>query len=366
MNKKSNKFFSCLIGLLIFQPLMGQKIISKSEIFLDSVMVKEHIPGLAYAIIRNGEIQKSGIMGKANLQWNTDVTTQTVFQLASCSKIFCALLLGKLFDNAILRPGETLSEIMDSIPDSWKNITILQLAAHQSGIKIEDFSNAKTSRQALEIARRAGMDYEPGTRSAYVSSDYWVLLYVIEKITGMKYYNALKKYVLTPLNLEHTFVSNLDVDYTTTSDIIPQQAQEYHWWKNDTTLRISEFNFYPTSYGAGGIYSSISDLAKIAEVFDKGDFISKNTRQLITNPVYLKDGKAGEFGLGLVNRNYQGHHIVEHSGGPALADFVRFEEEKLTFIVLTNNRGLYPYLSKALATFYINNLSMPAIPEDWE
>lgn len=358
-----------LVSLFFLLSIAGKKSFAQqkdTDAFLKGIMQKEHIPGLAYAIIKDGKILKTGTFGKANLQWNASVTNQTVFQLASCSKLYAALLLGKLFDNEILNPDHLISAFIDSIPESWKQITILQLASHQSGIKIADFSKTKTSKEALELAKTTGMEYEPGTKSAYVSSDYWVLQYIIEKVTGMKYFDALKKYVLIPLNLTHTFVSNLTIDFTTTYDIIPQQAQEYHWWKNDSSLRASEFVFYPTSYAAGGIYTSIDDFVKVAIAIDKGSFISAKTKKLITNPVLLKNGEPGSYGLGLVNRIYEGYQIVEHSGGPALADFVRFEKEKLTFIVLTNNRGLYPYLSKALASLYLQGLPIPEVPKGWE
>ena len=86
----------------------------------------------------------------------------------------------------------------------------------------------------------------------------------------------------------------------------------------------------------------------------------------MTHPLPLNSGKDGSYGLALIVRDYEGHKIIEHSGGPALADFVKFEKEGYTFIVLTNNRGLYPYLAKLLATFYIKGLSKPAPPKGWE
>jgi D-alanyl-D-alanine carboxypeptidase len=333
---------------------------------LYALMQKEHIPGLAYAVVKNGKIEMEGVLGKADLAFDQNVTKQTVFQLASCSKIYCSLLLGKLFDNHLLRPSQKLGELIDSIPMEWKDITLLQLAAHQSGIKIGDFSKAGTSQKALEIALKMPMIYQPGTRDGYVSSDYWILEYIIEKVTGLKYFSALKKYVLNPLSLTHTFVNNPKIGMISGLDILPQQTQEYHWFKTDSILRISQMWFDASGYTAGGIYSSIQDVAQVATLFDRGDFLSPETKELISHPVMLLNGKPGSFGLGLIVKDYQGHKIIEHSGGPALADFVRFDKEKITFIVLTNNRGVYPYLAKTLATMFIAGLTRPTIPAGWE
>jgi len=327
------------------------------------IMLKEHIPGLAYAVIKDGRVLYMGTQGLESIPYKKSVTTNTAFQLASCSKIYTALLLGRLFDDKILNQDATISQYIDSIPLAWKNITILQLASHQSGIAIADYSKASNADQTLQIAKQQKLEYQPGQRSFYVSSDYWILQAIIEKVTGLSYFEALKKYVLKPLSLNHSFVNNVTNSDLISLDIIPDIAQEYHWHKEDSTLRISEMWFGKAGYTAGGIYASINDLAKIAIELDRSSFISKKTKQLISNPVLLNNGTPGEFGLGLVvNNNYQGHKIIEHSGGPALADFVRFDKEKYTFIVLTNNRGTYPYLAKALATLFIKKLSMPTLP----
>jgi CubicO group peptidase (beta-lactamase class C family) len=370
-NKINSVFIAVILSafvLMNFMPVIAFAQPSEKKVreMLKGLMTKEHIPGLAYAVVKNGKIEMMGTIGKAHLAFNNDVTKQTAFQLASCSKIYTALLLGKLFDQKLLEPGQKLGSLLDSIPDDWKNITIFQLAAHQSGIKIGDFSGAQTSENALKIALKMPMEYEPGTRSSYVSSDYWILQYVIEKVTGLKYYDALKKYVLDPNGLRHTFVNNPKIGGLSDFDIIPEQAQEYHWFKNDSTLRINQMWFDASGYTAGGIYSSIEDITTIATLFDTGNFISDQTKKLITNPLLLQNGKAGSFGLGLIVRDYEGHKIVEHSGGPALADFVRFHKEGYTFIVLTNNRGVYPYLAKSVATLYIKDLKMPEVPAGWE
>lgn len=355
-----------LLCILISTTSFAQNKVKRTKEMLDSLMIKEHIPGLAYSIVKNGKIISTETLGKASIPFDVNVNEKTAFQLASVSKIYTAILLGRLFDEGILKPDTKLIEVFDSIPKSWNNISILELSSHQSGIKIGDFSKSKTGADALKIAMTMPFEFETGTKSSYVSSDYWILLAVIEKATGLKYYEALKKYVLTPLSLNNTYVNNPKTGYITDLDIIPQQAQEYHWFNKDKTLRVNQMWFKETDYAAGGIYSSITDMTKIAQMFDKKEFLKKGTYDLIENPVKLKDGKDGSYGLALIVRDYEGHKIVEHSGGPALADFIRFEKEGYTFIVLTNNRGVYPYLAKAIATVWIDGLNFPKIPEGWE
>ncbi len=334
----------------------------EAEAFLAAAMTQHHIPGLAYAVVKDGKVIHQGQLGQANLAWNSPVDRETAFQTASCSKLFAALLLGRLFDEKVLSPDQTLGELLDSIPYYWKGITIRQLAAHQSGIWIADFWKAKTTKEALEMAKKERMEYEPGTRSFYVSSDYWILQYIIEKKTGKPYFEALRSYVLEPLGMRHTYVNYNDDSSIRTHRVIPKEAAVYAYDKHENQYRVSDMQFGATGYTAGGVYTSIEDLARIAQTLDEGTFLAPATQALLLNPALLKDGQPGSFGVGFVTETYQGHHIAGHSGGPALSDFVRFNNQKLTLVVLTNQRGFYPYLAKGLATVYLPALKMPEVP----
>ncbi|WP_210463304.1 serine hydrolase domain-containing protein [Rufibacter roseolus] len=335
----------------------------EAEKFFREIMQREHIPGLAYAVVKDGKVVSQEQFGAANLSWNAPVDKETVFQTASCSKLFSALLLGRLFDEKILLPGQTMGELLDSIPANWKPITIQQLAAHQSGINIADFSRTKTTKEAFELAKKQEMTYEPGTKSFYVSSDYWILQYIIEKKLGKPYFEALKSYVLDPLGMQHTFVNNNDDSQIRSHAVLPKEAAVYAY--QNGSHKVSDMQFVSTGYTAGGIYTSITDMARIAQTLDDGKILTPATQALLLTNASLKTGGKGDFGIGFHIENHQGHKISGHSGGPALADFVRFDDKKTTFIVLTNLRGFYPYLAKKLATFYIPGLKNPELPPNY-
>ncbi len=335
----------------------------KAEVtnFVRKAMQENHIPGLAYAVVQDGKIIQQGYEGKANLAWNSPVDPETVFQTASCSKLFCGLLLGRLIDAGLLSPDQTIGELQDSIPYYWRSITIRQLAAHQSGIWIADFSKPKNTREAFALAKEQRMDYEPGTRAFYVSSDYWVLQYLLEKKLHQPYYTLLKQYVLDPLGMQHTFVNYNDDSGIRTHEIVPKEATVYSY--ADNRYKISDMQFGATGYTAGGLFTSLSDFAKIAQALDKGTFLKPATQALLLTNSPLKTGGSGFAGMGYLAEVYQGHPIAGHSGGPALADFVRFTDQHLTIVVLTNQRGFYPYLAKGIATFYVPGLQMPEVPK---
>ncbi|AHM60317.1 penicillin-binding protein, beta-lactamase class C [Flammeovirgaceae bacterium 311] len=357
---------SVLIGYILSLPLLvaAQQTPDpkkETEKFLQEAMAKHHIPGLAFAVVKGGKIIHQGQYGKANLSWNAPVDRETAFQTASCSKLFTALLLGRLFEEKILLPEQKLEELLDSIPASWHGITVKQLASHQSGIGMADFNKATTTKEALELAKKQEMTHEPGTRSFYVSSDYWILQYLIEKQTGKPFFEVLAQYVLKPLGMQHTYVNNNDDNGIRTHEVIPKEAAVYAY--QDGSYVVSDMQFTRTGYSAGGIYTSIEDMAKIAQVLDEGKFLKPETQQLLLTPVALKGEGFGSFGIGFIAQDFQGHKVSGHSGGPALSDFVRFDKQQLTFIILTNQRGFPPYLAFTLASYYIDGIEKPVLPE---
>lgn len=80
------------------------------------------------------------------------------------------------------------------------------------------------------------------------------------------------------------------------------------------------------------------------------NYLSQKSYELMTTTKALKS-KQGSFGLGFMVYSFQGHKLVGHSGGPALADVAKFEDDGLTVIALANQRGFYPYLTVQLHHF---------------
>ena len=348
-------------NMFLLQDAYSQSQKQKIEKFLIQAMVKERIPGLAYAILDHDKVAMKGTMGIADLSWNQPVSTQTAFQLASVSKIYTGALLARLFSKGIFSPESKLENLIDSIPDNWKNITLLQLATHQSGIQIGNFGEAKDSKEAFEIAKKQPFQFAPGDSENYVSSDYWILQYVIENKMGKPYFEVLKEYITTPLEMGHTFVDYWRGGHVLFSEIIPKKATIYHAANDPERYIEGIFPFVSTGYAAGGIYTSLDDMIKLQRALHDTTFIDINYAKLIFSANPLKS-KMGTFGLGTMVYNYDGHQVVGHSGGPALADVCYFEKEGITVIILTNQRGFYPYLAKSVASFFIPGLKMDSPP----
>ena len=321
--------------------------------YLKAQMKKNHIPGLAVTIIRNGKITKLKGYGLANLEWNQPVTPNTAFQLASSTKPFTGTALMLLVDEGKLSLGDKVAKYVPDAPVEWQDITIRHLATHSSGIR-DDVELAKdaTIEEYVKTAAKLPLSYRPGERSSYGISGYIVLRYIIEKVSGQAFPDFIKTRLVDRLGLTSTqFDFSADADGIRTSDVIKERASVYNW--DNGKYKNYSFLFTERGYTAGGLLSSVADLAKLAVALDTGSLLSNKSLEQMWSEDVLADGRRNTFGVGWVVKNYNGRKTVGHSGGPALSDILRFPVEKLTIVVLTNGQKLYPYLAQGVADLFI-------------
>lgn len=319
------------------------------EAYLKGRMAQDHIPAVSVAVVRDGKIVLLKSYGVANLEWNQPATSETLYQMASATKPLVGTALMLLVEDGKIHLDDPVSHYLPDAPAAWKDITIRHLATHSSGLKNFDVgTNWDSVEQAVKASANLPLEYAPGEKSQYGSSDAIVLMHIVEKVTGKSFPDFLRDRLFAPLGMTATRFSNAtQSDAVRTADIVPQRASTYYW--QEGRQYSSEF-LYPTwTYAAGGLYSSVADLAKWVIALDKGKLLKPTSLDAMWSSFRLKDGAESGFGVCWVVERYRDRRTVGHSGGPALADILRFPDEKLTVIVLTNQRHLNPTLAKGVA-----------------
>lgn len=321
--------------------------------YLKTQMQKNHIPGLAVAIIRHGRMVKLQGYGQANLEWNSLATANTAFQLASSTKPITGTALMLLVQEGKIALDDKISKYLPDAPVAWQNITVRNLVTHSSGLK-DDLGPHKivTVEDAVKAASALPLTYQPGEKSTYGLIDFVVLTLIIEKVTGAKFQNFLRERIFEPLGMTATRFDNATEDGSIrVSDLVKQRASVYNW--TEGKQKTFAFLFPAWTYSAGGLYSSASDLSKLVIALDTGKLLSRASLDQMWAGQKLNNGKDNSFGIGWVIKTYHGKKTVGHSGGPALADILRFPDEELTIIVLTNQQRLFPRLAEGVADFFI-------------
>ncbi|MCG2586803.1 serine hydrolase [Massilia sp. TS11] len=335
--------------ILLSLMLAGLSLVARADVvddYLQAQMARNHIPGMAVAVVRAGRIEKLQTYGMANLEWQQAVTPDTAFQLASTTKPLTGLLVMRLVQAGKLDLQASVRRYLPQLPEAWQAVTIRHLADHSSGVP--DHLQAASVQAYTEAAVKKGLDHAPGARADYGIGGYMVLRQIIEQVTGKDFAVALREWVLAPLDMQDSaFDGALVEDGMLRSRQVRRRATVYEWDGADQANFV--FPFGRTGIAAGGLFSSIRDLSKMAQALDGDAFLPAALKQAMWTPAQLGDGRNNSFAVGWALARLDGRPTVGHSGGPALSDFLHLPQERLSVIVLTNAQKMYPYLAQGVA-----------------
>jgi CubicO group peptidase (beta-lactamase class C family) len=238
-------------------------------------------------------------------------------------------------------------------PPAWDSITIAQLAAHASGIPdLQD--RMDTIEEAVSMLAKRPLAFAPGAKAQYRLSDIYVLTRVIEKVTGKRYGELLQ----ARLGLQCTGFDHPQEDgMTRRADVIPGRIGVYRW--EGDHQRTAE-GFYGTpANSSGGAFACIGDLARWAGAMDQGKLLSPASEQLAATPFRLADGGTAPWGVVFTTGTIYGYRVYGHPGGPALGDIIRVPDQKLTVVVLSNQKAMYPNTASVIAQLYLPKPTLP-------
>jgi CubicO group peptidase (beta-lactamase class C family) len=332
--------------------------------YIHAVMEKNHVPGVAMAVVRDSKIEKIAAYGVADLESNAKVGLETSFQIASATKVFTGTLVMLLVQEGTIGLDDPLSKYLPDAPEAWKAMTVRHLAAHASGLKDnpDDKMNPTASvAERYEAAQKAPLAVAPGERSEYALTDFVVLTHVLEKVTGQRFEELLNGRIFQPLGFSCTrFEHATEEGPVRDADIIPRRATTYSF-KDGAQRRY--WYLYPVhAYAGGGVFSCVKDLARWAVAMDQGTLLRPEMQRVAATAFKLNDGRAGGFGVAFTVGKLRGLPSFGHSGGGGLGDVLRVPDRKLTVIVLTNaGQRLLPVLAPSIASLYLPPL--PALEE---
>ena len=328
--------------------------------FIAARMAAEHIPGLSFAVVRNGQIVQSGARGVADVELNVPVTDATEFAIASMSKSITASAILLLAQNGLLKLDDPVRSYLPDAPASWDAMTIRQLLAHTAGVKdhFPDFSAyppltldrhvSYTNQEFVKAHLDAPLNFAPGAEWAYSGGGYVMLGAIIEKITGHPYGGYLRDHIFSPLGMTHTHIISL-------ADIIPNRASGY--WFRDGQVRNGDYTAQTYLGGADvGVMTTAADLAKWTIALSGDGPWTEASRNAMWTPTRLNDGRdvvtfpaAKQYGLGLGIDTYRGYRMVGHGGTLMTgfsSTFFMLPEKQISVIVLTNQWDANPCRSR--------------------
>ncbi|PYV35027.1 MAG: serine hydrolase [Acidobacteria bacterium] len=312
--------------------------------YVAAEMAREHIPGLALGVYREGRIIKAQGYGLSNVELNALAKPESIFQSGSVGKQFTATAVMMLVEEGKVGLDDGITKYFPESPASWRPIKVRNLLSHTSGLaEYESDEKTKpggpinlradyTEDELVKIIETFPLDFQPGEKWAYRNTNYVLLGVLIHKVTGEFYGDFLQERIFKPLGMTSTRIIS-------EADIIPNRSAGYRLVKGE--LKNQEW-VSPTmdSTSDGALYFNVLDLAKWDGALYTEKLLKRASLDQMWTVAQLNDGKPnkGNYGFAWAIDQVNGHKVIEHGGAwQGFTTYIaRYVDDKLTVVVLTN------------------------------
>ncbi len=323
------------------------QLLQENQRWMGSVMLRE-----------NGEIVYQNAIGMADLEGNISNTLQTRFRIGSQTKTFTAVMILQLVQENKLKMDDLLSQFFPEIPNA-EQITLAHLLRHRSGIYnftndpeyLTYHTNPIAQKEILQKITGYQPVFEPGSKAEYSNSNYILLGYILEAVTGMDYAENLKARITEPLGLEHTYYG---------SKINPDISEAYSYkWEGGAFVLEAETNMQ-IPHGAGAVVSTVRDITLFLEALFNGRLLAE---EQFAEMIRLED----DFGCGLFVMPFYNHKGMGHTGGiDGFSSMMAYFPEQHLAVSLLSNGGHFSnneVMIALLSTYYGMAYELPEFTE---
>ena len=335
---------------------------AKFDEYANAALADWKTPGMAVAVVRNGELVFARGYGLRKVGESNRVNSKTVFPIASITKSFNATGIAMLVDVGRLKWNDPvikhLPQFLLHDPYLTREVTIADLLSHRTRLEDPVLLAYSGSVDRSEMIRRAKF-LKPvalfRTGCGYNNLMVDISGETLERITGQQWEDFIRERIFVPLDMTSTVSDVLELqdseNFATTYVQVEEELKEDRSWN----LPLSEGwrRYREAVRPDGSICSTVEDMAKFL-IFhlSKGEYSGKRLlrsdtvmeMQALQSVMALKQTPdtnlpypkfLSGFGYGWQVRDYRGRRLVLHGGSTGTV-IAMMPEEKLGLVVLTN------------------------------
>ena len=342
------KIFQVLC-LLVFLTADAQQInYAKADSIIQSAVTNHHFNAVVL-IAEQGKVKYEKAFGYSEFAQQIPLKKTDIFELASVSKQFTAMVIMMLKEKGLLQYDDLVEKYLN-IP--YKGITIRNLLTHTSGLP--DYQNIMD--EHWDKSKVAGNEdiiaylnqyappkmFEPGMKYTYSNTGYVLLASIAEKASGRDFIEFANTEIFHKLGMKHTGIRTLSEKAAVKNFAIG------HIYVKEKDAFIRADSFPSSNYtiwlgnrkGPGRISSTVEDLLKWDQALYTDKLVSQQTLEEAFTPMTLKDGKISSYGFGweIISNNPTGKIVWHNGDNPGYkTEIMRFLGKKATLIILCNN-----------------------------
>jgi CubicO group peptidase (beta-lactamase class C family) len=345
-----------LILLLSIAALAQDSVATRVDEYIRTEMQTQQIPGLALAVIKDGQIVIAKGYGLANVEHQAPVKPETIFQSGSTGKQFTATAVMMLVEEGKLSLDDKITKYFPDGPDAWRNISVRHLLTHTSGMTDypQDFDLKRdyTEDELYQRIKAVPLAFQPGEKWSYSNLAYVMLGILIHKVSGKFYGDFLQERIFKPLEMTTARIIS-------EADIVPNRAAGYRVVNG----QLKNQNWVSPTLNTtadGALYLTIHDMAKWDAALYTEKLLKRSSLEQMWTPVKLNDGKTHPYGFGWAIGEVRGHRIIEHGGAwqGFKAQISRYVDDKMTVILFANQiRANQSKLAHGVAAIFNSELA---------
>ena len=301
--------------------------------YMDKILKDWNIAGAGVGIVYKDKLVFAKGYGYREYEQKLPVTSKTLFQIASNTKLFTAVSIGMLVDQGKLDWDKPIRNYVPSIEfynnDLNNSVTIRDMLSHRTGISRHDLIWYKSDFSRKELFERLKyLEPSQQLRQGFLYNNlmYVSAGYIIELLSSKTWETFVQEKILTPLEMKSTVFTVKEMENN------PDHGVPYNE-KRDTTLlyKIPIYEDQQAVGPAGAIISNIEDMSNwLITLMNNGKF--KN-RQVIPERIVkatleptvalpnsglenkgYKEILNSFYGMGRFTLSYSGHFVTNHGG----------------------------------------------------
>lgn len=320
---------------------------------VEEIAAEHEVPAVVLAIVRGDQATEFTAAGLQDRRTGEAVAANTLFQIASVSKVLTGIIATDLSMNGKL---DLEAPVLSYLPDTLSaearkklaGVSVTDLLHHRSGLPRDTavhrrsgndpMTNPLTEEDLLKDLEIAAMVGEPGERFEYSNLGYGLMGYILERASGKSYADLVDSVIARPYGLDSTGTTvpegaeaRLATPYRKEDADIPTKP-----WKTGKLV------------AASGLYSTAADLAKLlsAQISAYGSTAKKGNELVLTkHTTPTGDGRQYGFGMNIqpiavgeetVNLHF---HSGDMDGFAAFYGFIPSRDEGFVLLVSRGGQG---------------------------
>ncbi|MCC5865369.1 MAG: serine hydrolase [Wenzhouxiangella sp.] len=329
----------------------------------------ESTPGVLIGVVRDGELVETAAAGMADLRFGVPLTDGSRANIGSTAKQFTGMALAMLHVRGELSLDDDIRQYIPELPEFEYPVTLLHLLNHTSGYR--EFINAEALAGVrvdkgdwmdvdviiATVQRQTALQNKPGGEWNYNNTGYGLLAEVVTRVTATPFQDWVRREIFAPLAMNDThFRPNVD-------EVLVGASTGY----TKSNGRYLESRDIGGALGAGGVYTTLADMARWMAHLGRFELGGDPVRELMVTPFGGQGGQVTGYGLGIVVDRFRGQKRWQHGGGDVghLSVFDYYPEHDAGYMIFANHHGIDEGFISAVAELVLGqHLEPVAASED--